>query len=288
VVWASDQDEDEWEGGRRYGTAPANLPRPKPRLVQMRIWIDEHLQDVLAQNSERVVLWLPVAFAFGAGMACSIRADDNAFIWAGASFGGLILWLLALMLATRDDNLARGWAWMSVAAVMLFGAAFFGGGGAALLRAKAVAAPVIADAKGARVVTGFVEHVDKSQNGAWRATIAVTGIAGVAAGDRPKFVRISLKQDEPPLPGAAVTCQAILRPPPGPVVPGAYDHSRRAWFGQLGGVGFALEPCARAELGAVPRTMAFKLKLSQWRAQASRAIVEAAPGPGAGFLDCRT
>jgi competence protein ComEC len=283
LVWASDH-EGNGGGDSGYGTRPAFLPRPRQRLSQMRLWAREQAQDVLALNNERLVLWLPVAFAFGAGMACSIRADDRAVFWVGLCFAGLAAWLGALVLAARDDNRTRAWAWVSLATAALFCAAFFGGGGAALLRAKAIGAPVITDAKAVRVVTGFVEHVDKSQSGAWRATIAVSSIAGVAPNERPRFVRISLKQDEPPLPGEAVTCQAILRPPPGPVVPGAYDHSRRAWFEQLGGVGFALDPCTRAELGEPPRAMKFKLTLSQWRAKASRAIVEAAPGPGAGFL----
>jgi competence protein ComEC len=284
VVFASDQEEDEEDVRRRYGTRAPILPRPMPRRVQMRFWAGEHLQDVFSQNTERVVLWLPVAFAFGAGMTGSVRADDHAIAWVGMTFLGLTLWLFALVLASRETNHARGWLWMGLAAVTLLGSAFTGGSGASLLRAQAVAAPVIADAKGVRVVSGFVEKVDKSQSGAWRATIAVSRIAAIAPSDQPKFVRISLKQDEQPLPGTAITCNAILRPPPGPVVPGAYDHSRRAWFEQLGGVGFALEPCAPADLGPIPPKMAFKLALSQLRAKASRAIVEAAPGPGAGFL----
>jgi competence protein ComEC len=283
LVWASDRG-GEGDDASRYGTRPSILPRPRQPLYQIKMWAREHLQDVLAQNNERVVLWLPVAFAFGAGIACSIRADDPAFLWVGWCVLSLGIWFAGLVLASRTDHPRRIWVWTGLATLALFCAAFAGGGGAALLRAQAVAAPIIADAKGVRLVSGFIEHVDKSQSGAWRATIAVTAIAGVAAGDRPRFVRISLKQDEPPLPGSAVTCQTILRPPPGPVVPGAYDHSRRAWFQQLGGVGFALEPCQAAQLGDVPNAMAFKLKLSQWRAKASRAIVEAAPGPGAGFL----
>jgi competence protein ComEC len=284
MVVASDQGGRENGRNRGYGTRPFTLPRPAQRLFQMRMWFSESLQDVLSQNSERVVLWLPVAFAFGAGMACSVRADDPALVWVGLAVAGLALWLALLALATRLEDVTRGWIVVGLATVCLASAAFFGGGATALLRAKAIAAPVIVDAKAARSMSGFVEHVDKSQSGAWRATIGVASIAGIPVGERPRFVRISLKQDEPPLPGSAITCQAILRPPPSPVVPGAYDHARRAWFEQLGGVGFALEPCAPAELGAVPRAMRFKLTLSKWRAQASRAIVEAAPGPGAGFL----
>jgi competence protein ComEC len=284
MVWISDQELGSETGSSAYGKPMRDLPRPQAQKSQMRIWLAEQAQDVLAANSERLVLWLPVGFAFGAGVTCSVKADDPALAWVSATFVLLLVWLGGLILAQRTITPSRTWIWTSLAALALLGAGFSGGGAAGLLRAKAVAAPVIVDAKGARNVAGYVEQVDKSQRGAWRAVIAVTSIGGVAASDRPAFVRISLKQDEPPLPGTAITCSAILRPPPGPVVPGAYDHSRRAWFQRLGGVGFALEPCKPAQLGGAPHKMSFKLLVSQWRAKVSRAIVEAAPGPGAGFL----
>ena len=284
MVWASDQEEIDERRPAGYGKAVPILPRLNTDKSQVRLWLAERWQDALAQNSERIVLWLPVAFAFGAGITCSVRADDGAIMWVIATFALLLTWIGVLALAQHTTNMTQAWLWTCMAAIILMGAAFSGGGAAGLLRAQAVTAPVITDAKAVRVVTGFVDKVDRSQRGAWRAVIAVSSITGVAAADRPDFVRISLKQDEPPLPGTAITCAAILRPPPGPVVPGSYDHSRRAWFQRLGGVGFALEPCKPAQIGRVPHAMVFKLTVSQWRAKASRAIVEAAPGPGAGFL----
>jgi competence protein ComEC len=277
VSWAFDQEDGVVESGRV-------LPRLPMRESRVRIWQGEQLQEVLSQNSERIVLWLPVAFAFGAGITCSICADDKPATWVMATLIALGGWLGALMMAQRCFSLRLGWCWAGVAVLALMMAAFAGGGASGLLRAKAASAPVIADAKGMRVITGFVSRVDKSQSGAWRAQISVATISGVAVSQRPEYVRISLKQDMPPLPGSAVSCQAILRPPPGPVVPGAYDHSRKAWFDRLGGVGYALEPCKPTDLGKIPAHMGLNLIISQWRAQASRAIVEAAPGPGAGFL----
>jgi competence protein ComEC len=284
MVWAFEQEEVS-EGARGvYGKPAPDLPRPYTHKSQIQMWLADGWREALTQNSERLVLWLPVGFAFGAGVTCSVRADDPALIWVLATFSLLLLWLGGLVAAQRIASQTGAQIWTIVAGLSLIVAAFSGGGAAGLLRAKAVAAPVIVDAKGIRLVTGFVDQVDKSQRGAWRALIKVTSIAGVAAGDRPLFVRISLKQDEPPLPGTAITCSAILRPPPGPVVPGAYDHSRRAWFQRLGGVGFALEPCKPAQIAGATSRPSFQLIVSQWRAKASRSIVEAAPGPGAGFL----
>lgn len=298
MVWAFDQEEEVHNTGEMsepvYGKTAPDLPRLDPYKSQAhgwradmwraRLWLAERWQEAVAQNTERLVLWLPVGFAFGAGITCSLRANDYALIWVVATFSLLMMWLLALLIAQRMSNQKWGWTLTSIAALALILAAFSGGGAAGLLRAQAVSEPVIGDAKGARALTGYVEQVDKSQRGAWRALIRVSSIAGIAASDRPALVRVSLAQDEPPLPGTAISCTAILRPPPGPVVPGAYDHSRRAWFQRLGGVGFALAPCTKTDLGSLPSTMTFKLMVSQLRATASRAIVEAAPGPGAGFL----
>ena len=258
MVWASDQEEAQksWPAG--YGKPARDLPRLAPQKSQMMLWLKERWQDVLAQNSERIVLWLPVGFAFGAGVTGSVRANDTPLIWVLITFGLLLSWFGSLLVAQQSTHHRRAWAWTSIAALSVIGAAFSGGGAASLLRAQAVAAPVIADARSARLVTGYVVQVDKSQRGAWRATINVSSIAGVPARDRPAFVRISLSQDERPLPGSPIVCSAILRPPPGPVVPGAYDHSRRAWFQRLGGVGFALKPCTSPDLGDATRAMDFK------------------------------
>jgi competence protein ComEC len=280
VVWAFDQN----EGIAGVGQSARPVARPRPQHSALNIWLAERWQEVLAQDSERIVLWLPVGFGFGAGLTCSLRADDPALLWTIATFALLGLWLIALILAQRASNHRCIWILTWLSAFSLLGAAFSGGGAAGLLRAQAVAAPVIGEATGAREIVGYVHQVDKSQRGAWRALISVNAISGVQVEDQPAFVRISLKQDEPPLPGTAVSCTAVLRPPPGPVVPGAYDHSRRAWFQRLGGVGFALKPCQVADLGRMLGAMRLKLMISQKRAEVSRAIVEAAPGPGAGFL----
>jgi competence protein ComEC len=284
VVWAFDHEENEAQAPRPHATRDPILPRPNAIQLQAQVWWDRFVDLVVVQNNERVVLWLPVAFAFGAGVTCSVRADDPAFVWVGATGIGLLIWMGALFALARDGSVGRGPMWLSLALIALMGCAFAGGGAAGLLRAQAVTAPVIADHKGARVVTGYVDRVDKSLNGAWRARIAVSNLSGVAIADRPSFVRISLQEDRPPLPGSGIRCSAILRPPPGPVVPGAYDHSRRAWFEALGGVGFALENCEAVDLGKPGLVMGAKLVLSKWRAQAAANIVEAAQSPGAGFL----
>ncbi|WP_313586993.1 hypothetical protein [Aquidulcibacter sp.] len=40
--------------------------------------MQDRLQEIRDQDRYRLVLWLPVGFAFGAGTTCSVRADDPA------------------------------------------------------------------------------------------------------------------------------------------------------------------------------------------------------------------
>src|SRR5262249_5240474 len=41
------------------------------------------------------------------------------------------------------------------------------------------------------------------------------------------------------IPGEGIAVRALLYPPAGPAMPGAYDFQRRAWFDRLGAVGYA-------------------------------------------------
>ncbi|GIU66091.1 ComEC/Rec2 family competence protein [Candidatus Phycosocius spiralis] len=259
------------------------LARSRARESRLYILFMDWLEDLRAQDSDRLVLWLPVAFAFGAGLTCSVRADDPAGLWVGLTIGALSIWLIGIFLSQRAQTHAISYTCGLIATLALLFAAFLGGGAAGLLRAMAVAAPVIREHKVPLTVSGYVVQIDKTQNGVWRARIEVESLTPAASRENPSYVRLALTQDEPPRPGEKILCQAILRPPPGPVVPTAYDHARRAWFMKLGGVGYAIAPC-KLITGQLPPDKAMVLILSIWRAQAARYLVETTPSPGAGFL----
>ena len=92
-------------------------------------------------------------------------------------------------------------------------------------------------------------------------------------------------------PGQRVRLRAVLRPPPEPVAPGAYDFARRAYFQGLGGVGFAYGKLRAAEpspdgLEEGQTTTAIPLISRIWwtrlRLVTSKRILAALPGePGA-------
>lgn len=246
-------------------------------------------------QGERAVLWLPAGFAAGAAWGAGPGAGAGL---AGPAIVFALSTLMAFSLLTRGARAPLSaparpalQALATLAAfIALVSSATAAGWSAVGLRAQAVAAPVAADMPAARTLAGVVEAVDRNRNGAWRATLRVEGLDGPAGAPPPVRARISLKESEPPLPGDRLSCRVRLRPPPGPAVPGGYDHARRAWFERLGAVGHALDPCrplpAAASGPADWRAALVNAQrhVARWRAEAARKVVETAPGGGGGLL----
>lgn len=235
----------------------------------MRLW---------GREADRLALWAPVLFGAGA------------LVWLGPAAGAApgpaaalaLVCAIAALVCARFAG--RGVLAAAVLALPLTAAAFAAAGFAAVaLRAQAVAAPVIPDRSGVLEVEGWVTAFSRNENGL-RAQIAVARLGDRLPEETPRFVRIALRDQAPPPMGAGVACRAMLNPPPGPVAPGAHDFARRAWFDQLGGVGFVIGPCTPVELGPPPGDLALTLEIARARAAASNAIQAAAPGRGGAFL----
>ena len=120
-------------------------------------WMQDRLQEIRDQDRDRLVLWLPVGFAFGAGATCSVRADDPAFVWVTLAFLALFAWLALSVVAQRSVDQRVAKVIYSLGLLSLFAAACLGGGASGLLRAEAAKAPRISDVKTPYVVTGYVE-----------------------------------------------------------------------------------------------------------------------------------
>lgn len=227
-----------------------------------------------------LVVWGPVGVAVGAALGCTLLAA----VPPAAAVGALAL----LGLAGAGAQLAgvrQGREWMLwLGLVLLMGAALAGGCASVLLRAQVVAAPVIAAEGGPRQLAGTVIEVDRAQSGAWRAMLVVDAIDGLAPDRTPRRVRISLREDKAPAVGTRLSCVATLNPPPAPVVPGAYDFARAAWFKQLGAVGYALRPCPA--LPAVPAE-GLLARIGSWLSaarQSTAADLAEGHGGAGGFL----
>lgn len=138
---------------------------------------------------------------------------------------------------------------------------------AGTFRAKTVAAPSLLEPLGPVMLEGWVSGVESAAKGV-RLRIKPHAIAGLSANRLPQTVRLTHRLDLNVAPGRFVRCWSILRPPPGPSVPGDFDFHRQAWFQGLGAVGYVQGRCRGGVLGA-PQTLdgAAALKVASARRQ---------------------
>ena len=183
---------------------------------------------------ERWLLWLPALI--GAGIAIYFSLDREPAWWVGV--GAVTAAGAALVMAWRrqgDLTLA-----VAASAVAL-------GFAAAQFETWMVAAPVLQHRVGPVEVTGRLISVDPLPEGA-RLVIAPDRVGDLAAQQLPARLRVRLRRgDAGAVPGDWVKLRAMLMPPPAPSMPGAYDFQRRAWFEQLGAVGYALGATQRID-----------------------------------------
>lgn len=195
------------------------------------------LGATLAAERGRWGLWLPVVVGFGVALYFALPVEPPG--WAGAA---ALAAALTLAVAARRRP---------VALLVLCGlGAVAAGFAAGQARTALVAAPMLEREIGPVAVTGRVLRVERQDDGA-RLVLGDLAIDRVPAERTPARVRVRLAaKHERPWPGATVRLRAVLYPPQGPAVPGAFDFQRHAFFDGLGAVGYALGPAAVIEAPA--------------------------------------
>ena len=109
--------------------------------------------------------------------------------------------------------------------------------------------PVIAGPLGPVMVEGWVEEVEPASRGV-RLRLIVHAIDDLARHELPDRVRVTHTTRLQVEAGRFVRCWAVLRPPPGPLVPGDYAFDRQAYYEGLGAVGYVQGRCRGGALGA--------------------------------------
>jgi competence protein ComEC len=181
----------------------------------------------LEAERDRWALWIPVGFATGVGGYFALEREPAT--WLGAVILGL---------AVAAGALGRRRPGFLLASFVL--AVFSAGFAAAQFRTAWVAAPVLEKRIGPVAVSGRIVAVERRATG-WRLTLESPEIGFLEPGRTPARVRIAVLDASGGSfePGRRVRLRAVLRPPPEPAAPGAFDFARRAYFRGLGGVGFA-------------------------------------------------
>ncbi len=232
----------------------------------------------LEAERDRWALWIPVGFAAGVGGYFALEREPAA--WLGA---------VVLGLAAAAGVLGRRRPGLLLACLAL--AVVSAGFAAAQFRTASVAAPVLEKRIGPVAVSGRIVAVERRAAG-WRLTLEAPEIGFLEPERTPARVRVVVLHASGGHvePGQRVRLRAVLRPPPEPAAPGAYDFARRAYFQGLGGVGFAYgkvravadvpgdpDPARATTIPFVSRTWWTRLRLVT-----SERILAALPGePGA-------
>jgi competence protein ComEC len=204
-----------------------DAPVPAPRwLTPPRI--GSWLAGNLVAERGRWALWLPAFMGAGIGAYFWLTAEPP--IWLAPT--GLLLGICGVV--------AAWWRWPAALIPAAAVAVAIFGFGLAQFQTWMVAAPVIGHRIGPAEIVGRLVSVDPLPNGT-RIVLAPRSIQRMTPQRTPFRVRVRLRGTPPDLiPGEWVSLRAMLLPPPGPAMPGAYDFQRRAWFDRLGAVGFAI------------------------------------------------
>lgn len=224
-------------------------------------WLRGAAEASLAGQHGRYAPWLAVALGAGV-LAYFSRETEPGWqaLWLAPGLIALALWL------GRRLPLA-GWAVGMAAAGLL-------GFGVAAWQASRLPAPLDLP-RGAVGLSGTVVAVDALPEGR-RVTLGGVRLNG---GDPlPRAIRLRLRANDParPEPGDTISVRALLREPPPPVAPGAWDFQRAAFFSGLGGSGTALGPAVVAAGEQRP--------FFAWLRATVQARIEAAIPGGAGAV----
>jgi competence protein ComEC len=198
------------------------------------------LRDAFWHDRMRWVLWMPVLM--GIGIAVYFLLPTEPPFWPTALLGGVTLSAFLLLRQKLPERFVWRYVMLGIALASF-------GFGAAQFRTYSVHTPMIVKETGAVRIEGKVEYAETIAKGK-RFVVVPSFIERLDQSQLPNKIRVTRngKTDTTQI-GDKVEFLAVLRPPPPPVLPGAYDFGRYAYFQQIGAVGFVVSPITVLEQG---------------------------------------
>ena len=252
-------------------SAETSGQQSRPPEAAQRLW---PVREFLAER-DRWGLWCPVGLGVGIAVYFALAAEPP--LWLGLSAFSLAA---VFTLAGRREP-----AVLLLGLTVLFVA---GGFTAAQWRSVLLSEPRLEGDTGPVRVEGQVISVEpRAESGRGpRVILRDLRIERLPMELTPERVRIRLTARDPADvdPGARLAVLAVLRPPPAPAAPGAFDFARQAFFQRLGGVGYAVSHLEVLETTASGETWggSARLWLNGLRAEVTTRIRASIPGtPGA-------
>ncbi len=218
------------------------------------------MEAVVALQTGRLFLWLPVAMGAGAAIYLNLSFEPDVW-WVLAP---PILCLVSLTIAYRYGVSGH------VINVLILLAAFALGATVCKLRTEHVRAPVLSSDISTYTLQAYVIDVVSPSEDQPRLLLAPISMRGVSPENTPLRLRVSLRPGTLEAigikPGDAISAFAILNPPPPPNMPEGYDFARNAWYQGVGGVG--LVPGTPKIIASAPHSwrldVAMKLNRLRW------------------------
>ena len=182
----------------------------------------------LIHQRKQAMLWFPVFLGIGIAIYFSLQTEPHLPILITLLIIGLTLVAIACLWAHPLRWLFVLCAWVILGVLV------------SSLRTNLVSAPIL----GWRyygTMTGTVIGIDRSSKDRIRLTLTDLSIGKISAPRTPKKIRISLYGKTETYEGRLgdiVRIEGSISPPSGPTEPDGFSFQRRAWFSQLGAVGY--------------------------------------------------
>lgn len=191
------------------------------------------LSKAIEAERERWILWLPVGFGLGIALYFALPTEPSPFaaplVLPPLILGAVLAWRQAKAVGRPGPTALLS----AFSILMILGLA------AAQWRTHRVEAPTL-ERRGAYHIEGEVRLVEARVKGD-RLVLGNLSIEDLSSKAIPARVRFSRRKAEPPLvPGDRIRVRAMLMPPSPPSEPHGFDFARRAFFQQLGAVGYSL------------------------------------------------
>lgn len=176
-------------------------------------------------------LWWPVFIGIGVGLYFSLPFEPNYFFPLIVT---LILFLFIFLF-----NLIQ---WRTVSFLFLLLSLIGVGVTSGVMRSNNAFSPIVQEGMKFTKIQGYIDEIQYNTRGK-RYILSDLKIEGLDKKNTPEFIRINVNtKDNGAKPGDYIWTLGVLRPPPGPSLPGGYNFSYYAFFKQIGAVGYASYP----------------------------------------------
>lgn len=192
------------------------------------------IRDEIADQKDRLFVWIPVAFGVGIGGYFGLPSESGVY----AALIPVVLSAPVLFWLHRRQFLSLSWFLAFLAGAFLFTAScgFFAAKAGTILRGT----PILQKSIGPVSVEGDVESVEAlgGKDGS-RVVLSRLSIENLSHDATPRKIRLRFKKDQGLKAGERVSTLAKIEAPSQAVLPGAYDFRRHLFFEGIGGVGFS-------------------------------------------------